>query len=221
MAYTPRWESRKNDVLAIAEQVKAAHPAAWDELKVPGQESRTYINLVSIACLEAGIQAGVNLKRGGPQQSIDVLAFPNQTGVADSTQTYAGLELVDIVGGAEGPNPSLGWGDVTQKTIDAGVKGGWVAGSVSQPQPGPQPGPVQPYPDEPKWWGAIFTPAVLATYAEAKRPFPDHADDAVTLDGFRHWSRTAYDIRDGMTKEDAMTKRIKELRGELGLPAKG
>ena len=44
------------------------------------------------------------------------------------------------------------------------------------------------------------------------------ADDRVTIDGFRHWSRTAYDIRDGMTKEAAMAKRLKELRAELGLP---
>jgi len=86
----------------------------------------------------------------------------------------------------------------------------------------PGPTPVQPYPDEPSWWGAVFTPNIQAQYAEAHRSFPDTNTTPegirATLDGFRWWSRTGYKIRDGMTKEAAMADTIKELRSVLGLP---
>lgn len=131
MNYESKWTDRKKDVLDLAALVKSQHPNAWDEVKVPGQPSRRFINLVSLACLAAGIPGGVNLKRGGPQQSLDALAFPNDTGARDSTGTYPGVEIIDIVGGAEGPNPSLGWTDVTQVTIESGNPGGWKAGSLA------------------------------------------------------------------------------------------
>lgn len=135
--YQSQWIAKKGDVLAIAQRVKIANPEAWNEIKIKGQTSRRYINLVSAECLAAGIPAGVNLKRGGPEESIDVLAFPNESGCGDATGTYAGLELIDIGMNAEGSEeipplePSLTWNDVTQKTIDGGAKGGWKAGSVS------------------------------------------------------------------------------------------
>lgn len=130
MAYQPQWIARRDEILSIANDVKIANPAAWNELKIPGQEKRTFINLVSIALIEAGIPGGVNLKRGGPKQSIDALALPNDTGARDSTGTYLGVEIIDIVNGAEGANPSLTWHDVTQVTIDSGNGGGWKAGSL-------------------------------------------------------------------------------------------
>lgn len=210
MAYQPIWVARKNEILKIAHDVALANPDAWNELKIPGQESRTYINLVSIACIKVGIPAGVNLKRGGPQESIDALAFPNNTGAGDSTGTYAGLEIVDIVGGAEGPNPSLTWGDVTQKTIDAGTIGGWKSGSV-EGEPIPQP-PSFPYPDEPTAVLA-YEKRVEQSYKAVGRKFPDENDP----DAFRHFARYGYSCR-GMAEPEAANKHIKELREELGAP---
>lgn len=71
--------------------------------------------------------------------------------------------------------------------------------------------PVQPYPDESAWWGAVYEPGVAACYREAGSTFPDSAA------AFRWFSRCGYSIRDGMTKEAAMDKHIKELRAALGL----
>jgi hypothetical protein len=136
MAYTSVWIDERPQILAIVNRVKEQFPAAWNELKIPGQESRQFINRVSIALIEAGIPGGVNLKRGGPQQSIDALAFPNPTGARDASGTYKGVEIIDIVNGAEGSNPSIGWGDVTQVTMDSGNPGGWKAGSLSGETPG-------------------------------------------------------------------------------------
>lgn len=216
MPYQPLWTSRKAEILAAAARVQTNNPAAWQELKVPGQTSRAYIQLVAADCQSTvSPEIGCNLKRGGPEMSLDVLAMPNPTGCVDATGTYPGLELIDIVGGAEGPNPTLGWLDQTQKTMDAGVSGGWVTGEPAEPVL------VEPYPSEPNWWGAVFTPTIRAQYTEAGRVFPDTnttpAGIDATLAGFRWWSRTGYKIRDGMTKEVAMADTVQELRKELGL----
>lgn len=211
MAYTSTWSDRKDDILKIAAMVKESNPAAWEELKVLGQKSRTFINLVSMSLMNAGIPAGVNLKRGGPEESIDVIALPNATGAKDSTGKFSGLELIDLVGGAEGPNPSLIWGDATPATIAAGVSGGWKAGSLS-PTPGPSPTPSFPYPDETTYWKA-FQDSVKRIYKEAGRDFPDPND----MDAFRRFSRCGYECR-GMEASKAAEKHLKELRQELGLP---
>lgn len=213
MSYQSIWILKKNEILACAEKVKTSNPSAWEEVKVPGQKSRTFISLVAAECQKAvSATIGCNLKRGGPEVSLDVLAMPNDTGAVDATNTFTGLELIDIIAGAEGPNPSLVWGDATQKTIDAGVPGGWI--KAPTPQPEPSPTTVQSYPSESPdggWWGQVADVQIAATYARKQQPYPS---DQKSL---RWIGRIAYDIRDGMTKEESLAKHIKELEQELGL----
>lgn len=81
-------------------------------------------------------------------------------------------------------------------------------------QPIPVPPTVQPYPSESPdggWWGQVADVQIAATYARKGRPYPS---DQKSL---RWVGRIAYDIRDGMTKEDSLAKHIKELEVELGL----
>lgn len=81
------------------------------------------------------------------------------------------------------------------------------------PGPAPQPPPTsQPYPDENAWWGGYYELEVAKLYFEAGLPFPDNSA------AFRWFTRVAYDIRDGMTKEAAAAKHLKDLRKALGLP---
>lgn len=214
MAYQSLWVSQRRAILEVAERIKAQHPQAWAEVKVPGQSSRMFISLVAAECQRTiSADIGCNLKRGGPDVSLDVLAMPNSSGARDASGKFPGLELVDIIGGAEGgpsnPEPQIVWGDVTQKTIDAGVPGGWVQSGGTTPEPVPS--PIQPYPDEQAWWGAVYEPAVAACYREAGSVFPDNSA------AFRWFSRCGYSIGNGMTKEAAMEKTIKELRSALGL----
>lgn len=210
MAYQPLWTSKRQAILDVAERIKAQHPAAWDEVKTPGQKSRTFISLVAAECQKTiSAEIGLNLKRGGPDVSLDVLAMPNPTGARDASGKFPGLELIDIINGAEGPNPSLVWGDATPKTIDAGVPGGWVQSASATP--GPAPSSIQPYPDENAWFGGVYEPAVAACYREAGSVFPDNSA------AFRWFSRCGYLIGNGMAKEAAMEKCIKELRAALGL----
>ena len=219
MAYQSLWASKRQAILDVAERMKAQHPAAWEEVKVPGQPSRTFISLVAAECQKTiSADIGCNLKRGGPDVSLDVLAMPNSSGARDATGTFHGLELVDIIGGAEGgssnPEPQLVWGDVTQKTIDAGVPGGWVQSAGTTP--GPVPSPIQPYPDESPdggWWGQVFDVEAAKRYKAAGRVYPDPGDPR----SLRWCGRVAYDIRDGLTKEASLEKHMKELDQQLGI----
>ena len=214
MAYQSLWASKRQSILDVAERIKAQHPQAWAEVKIPGQPSREFISLVAAECQRTiSAEIGCNFKRGGPEVSLDVLAMPNSSGARDATGTFPGLELVDIIGGAEGgsshPEPTIIWLDQTQKTIDAGVPGGWIQSGGTTP--GPAPGLIQPYPDENAWFGGVYEPAVAACYREAGSVFPDNSA------AFRWFSRCGYSIRDGLTKEAAMDKTVKELRAALGL----
>lgn len=219
MAYQSQWKERSGEILAIAAQVREQHPDYWEALKIHGTQDRRFINETSVRCIKSGIPAGVNQKRGTQGDSIDALALPNPTGVAAAVGPYPFVEIIDIVGGAEGgpgSTPTLVWGDVTQATIDKGEKGGWKAGVVNGEQPVPIPPvppaqPVQPYPSEPDWWRQVFDVEVAKRYALKGRPYPDGPDSLT-------WStRTAYMIRDGMTKEAALEKYLKELEQALGL----
>jgi len=145
MAYQSAWITKKDLILAAANRVKTANPVAWEEVKVPGQTSRTFISLVAAECQQTvDVGIGCNLKRGGPETSLDVLAMPNASGARDATGTFLGLELIDIIGSAEGPDASIAWGDVTQKTIDSGNPGGWIKSASSVPGPTPPPAVLPP-----------------------------------------------------------------------------
>lgn len=80
------------------------------------------------------------------------------------------------------------------------------------PAPVPPPASSQPYPDENVWWGGYYELEVAKLYFEAGRPFPDNSA------AFRWFSRVAYLIGQGMTKEAAAAKQLAELRAALGLP---
>lgn len=210
MTYTPAWNARQNDIMKAAERVRAANPGAWEELKVPGQKSRRFISLVAAECqATVSNDVGCNLKRGGPDVSIDVLAMPNETGCADATGTFPGLELRDIVNGAEGPNPSITFGDATPATINSGNPGGWIKSATTQPPPETS----TPYPGDDVWDAVGYT--LFADYAEAgQAPNP--------LMG-RWFGRTIWDATEGdgtrvLTVDESIAKHRREWRSALGLP---
>jgi hypothetical protein len=64
---------------------------------------------------------GRNGKRGNADDlSHDAIAYRN-------VNSPFGVSIVDIIGGAGGPDPSPAWIDQTQATIDARTRGVWVA----------------------------------------------------------------------------------------------
>jgi hypothetical protein len=219
------------DLTETIEAARKAYPKQWATAHNGTPQSEDFIKLV-VPMLSAedvrrrdladpknaphAPRIGLNGKRGNPKDlsddAINILGEGN-----GHTPDGVPCQVVDIIARAGAPNAEPAWIVFTDPKDSSGA---WVSPTAAPtPEPIPQPptAPVQPYPDEPEWWGKVFTPAVIGLYKEANRPFPDHGDDSVTLDGFRHWSRTAYDIRDGLTKEAALAKRIAELRKELGL----
>jgi hypothetical protein len=100
---------------------------------------------------------GRNGKRGNADDlSHDAIAYRN-------VNSPFGVSIVDIIGGAVGPDPSPAWIDQTQATIDARTRGVWVAprgvlppcltgAVVPVPNPGtpaPSPGTPAPSPGTP------------------------------------------------------------------------
>ena len=214
MAYVSQWDHLKTEILDNAKHVRAQHPDAWEEVKVPGQRSRRFINLVALSCQAlVHTDIGCNLKRGGPELSLDVLAMPNASGCRDATGKFAGLELIDIVISAESPSASIGWIDVTQATINAGVPGGWKQPTEHEAPPVVVPPvPSFPYPDEPTTVKR-YQDRVRAAYNAVGRVFPDPNDS----DAFRHFTRYGYSCG-RMPEPEAANKHITELRQELGAP---
>lgn len=70
------------------------------------------------------IRFGLNGKRGNVNDpSMDALSFRNP-------MIPGGVEVIDVVAGAGGPQPRPAWIDVTQATLDAGTTGAYI-----QPEP--------------------------------------------------------------------------------------
>jgi hypothetical protein len=224
MAYQPRWNTRRDEIVAIANRVAAEYPAAWNELKIHGQTSRTFINLLALACQQRmkdltvgkvtlkAADVGCNGKRGNPRDlSIDVLAFPNDSGAADASGKFAGLELVDMVAGAEGgpgSSPSISWTDVTQATISGGARGAWVQ-PVGSLKPSPADGdkkPAVPPPAtiKPREQFAKEFREVNDFYASAKglqRPGGMVINGAADIGAMTQWG---YDLMTGATPKDVI-----------------
>lgn len=90
---------------------------------------------------------GRNGKRGNPDDlSHDAIAFRNPS-------SPFGVSIVDIIGGAGGPDPRVAWIDQTAETIRQGTRGVWVkptgslppcltGGPVPAPTPTPAPTPA-------------------------------------------------------------------------------
>lgn len=95
-------------------------------------------------------------------------------------------------------------------------------GVVDPPAPPPPPvhvcppcppvPPTFPYVDESGADGRLFLSLVKQAYRDAGRTFP-HANDA---EAYWHFARLGYDCR-SMPAADAITKRIAELRAQLGV----
>lgn len=106
----------------------------------PGLIRNAHAFTAAVACELRATDAkwGRNGKRGNANDlSDDVVAWRNPA-------VPWGCSIVDIIGGAGGPNPSPAWIDQTHATADGGTVGAWVApdcAAVPDPGPGPDPAP--------------------------------------------------------------------------------
>lgn len=137
MGYSSAWIGKKDEILGIVRNVAAKNPEDFklagkrnpDGSEVPGND--VFIKKAAIEVAKVYVDCGNNGKRGDVNNmSRDVLVFPNPAGARDATGRYLGLEIIDVIVGAGGANPSVDWTDVTQATIDSGNPGAWIKPSL-------------------------------------------------------------------------------------------
>lgn len=152
----------KGQIVEVCEQVAQENPTAWRQAHNGNfDETSTRYNDLCVQALRArGIFAGCNGKRGGEQRSDDILAFglTDTRGARDASGRFTSMAIIDYIGGAGGPNPSVGWNDVSAASpgrfLDPqglpSVDGGGTPAPQPGPAPTPQPGPEPPQPPPPR-----------------------------------------------------------------------
>lgn len=114
--YTPdQLRALQPVALSVGEATRVAYPAAWRNAHAAGEpQGSEFVRRWALALREQGINACVNGKRGTDTLSQDVLVFPvTEGGNRDTSGRYAQIAIIDVIAGAGGPSPTLGWGDVS------------------------------------------------------------------------------------------------------------
>ena len=184
----------------------AQHPEAFKNAHSGNEHTEDFVRIVAAHLNGLDPNVGLNGKRGNKDDiSDDAINILDDEDGPGTTPAGERCWVVDFIYSAGAPNAAITWNPIPDAE---GSSGAWV-------QPGPPPddtGAVYPYPDEPTT-GKAYQSRVKATYTEAKRAFPDPADE----DAFRHFMRYGYSCR-YMPEPDASNKHIDELRADLGLP---
>ena len=166
MAYQSIWNHKTEDIERVLHEVKDEYPQAWQAAHNPQRgdkrQREEYCQRVCARLREIGIPAGMNGKRGNPDDlSEDIIALPNVDahgrtfgGALDTSGRYAAIEIRDIIASA-GPdrhgnqNGRPAFGDVTEETIRLGTVGCYVEPTPQSGQRPPVGGTPTDPPDEP------------------------------------------------------------------------
>lgn len=149
MPYQSIWNHKRDIFEQVLEEQRAAHPHAWQAAHNPQRgdkrQREEYCQRVCARLREFGIPAGMNGKRGNPNDlSEDIIALPrtDRDGAPDTSGRFPSIEIRDVIASAgpdrdgnQGGRPYFG--DVTQATLDKGEGGCYV-------EPTPQNGGVRP-----------------------------------------------------------------------------
>lgn len=196
----------------VVTQCKNEFPTEWANAHTGNANTDDFIKIVAARIHAMDPRVGNNGKRGNLTDiSDDALCFFGEGAdhVINSAGTRFPASVIDVIGGAGGPNPQPAWNVVSDP--NAPIKTGFVEPGSTPSEPVPVPTPGQPYPDEQTWWPQVFDVEVSRRYAAKGLAYPDNAK------AFRWASRTSYDIADGLTKEASLSKHLKELEQELGI----
>jgi hypothetical protein len=201
---------------ADVSRIASENPEAFANCHTGNAHTEDFIRIVAAELHAKDSNVGLNGKRGDPNDiSDDAINILDPDDGPGTTPEGDRCWVVDVVVSAGAPNATPGW---NPQPDAEGSTGAWVKPGAP-PTSGGGSGEVQPYPSEDPnggWWGQVFDKAVAQLYADAGRVYPDPNDQK----SLRWCGRTAYDIRDGMTKEDALAKHLKELKVALGIQPK-
>ncbi len=157
---------------------------------------------------------GPGASAGGDISDPSILASDYLLSVRAGEEGYTPHSKPGVWGGHCNPafaieNVWANWWDVPNAVAIANGFKQIRMGGTSIPDPQPGEPMLQPYPDEPTWWKQ-YEDKVVGLYKAAGRDTLDPA-------AFRWFSRPAWDIAAGMTKEAAEEKHLAKLREALGL----
>lgn len=149
----------------IGNYLVGAYPDAWRNAHNGAEPSGSeFVRRWALACRDAGIDCGINGKRGTDTPSQDVLTLGvDRAGANDTSNTFDWMLIADVIAGAGGPNPSIGWNDVSAASqgryivpwLEPHEQPGPAPGPDPDPGPGPGPGP-DPTPTPPPHNDAAF-----------------------------------------------------------------
>lgn len=122
----------------IVAALAAEYPQEFADCHRPERGDRAWAFIRRVAWVlhsTVDIRFGLNGKRGNVDDpSMDAVSFRNP-------MIPGGVEVIDVVAGAGGPNASAAWQDVTEATLAAGTTGAYIA---PEPVTGQKPPVVTP-----------------------------------------------------------------------------
>lgn len=134
----------QSTVAALAAQ----YPAEWRAAHTGGPQTEAFIRRLAWELHQRDPRFGLNGKRGNPSDiSDDAICFDgvSEKGDTDPTRGGAPVTVLDVIGGAGGPNPTPQWGAVgpaTPQPHAAWVRPSPVGGELPMPSPPPVPTPA-------------------------------------------------------------------------------
>lgn len=201
---------------AFIEQLARDNPNTFQCAHTPAPCGHNFVKLV--ACKlnpEPSLGPwGLNGKRGNPRDlSYDALNYRG-VGVGTDITTGGAVTVIDFIGGAGGPTPTVGW--LTWPNDPEASSGAWVKPICKGDVPVDSPGPVAPPAAKPYPGDEFFVLHVGSWLVH------DYAEAGQTLNaGSVVWiSRTIWRyVNEGMTIEQSTAESRKQWRAALGLPA--
>ena len=206
------------NMLAEVERLKTKFPQAWKDAHTGNANSEGFIKLLAAHLHAINPAFGLNGKRGNPHDiSDDAINFKGEGADFDPTNDNAPCTVIDVIGGAGGPNPVPTWAVVTNAATPVGAA--WVRPSgpippvtpTVTPTPTPPPPKYPPYPADESVFDAVGT-ALFNDFAQAQQaPNPQMI----------RWAfRVAYSwlTTEPTDLKGALAKTRNEWRGLLRLP---
>jgi hypothetical protein len=218
----------------LVNEVEAArqkYPEAWRNAHTGNAQTEDFIRLcVRDIRAKHGHRWGLNGKRGNPNDiSDDIIANQGEGTAVDVTNGNSPMEIIDVIGGAGGPNPQPVWNPGPGGLGDRGAFVGTfsvpdVGGGTPAPGPGPDPCtacktelaalkansvPKVGYPGDAVWdeFGRVYE-------SDVRR-----AGQTLNAQSFRWAGRTIHDdYMEGLTLEASIAKHRREWCDILGIP---
>lgn len=198
--------------IQTVERLAAQYPAEWAAAHTGGPQTEAFIRRLASVLHAIDPRFGLNGKRGNPNDiSDDVVCFDGEAsgGDYDPTRNNVPVTVIDVIGGAGGPNPVATWNHPLKPSAAAWVKPGPVSGGVVTPVEPSKP-VKKPYPGDAYFIDAIGTPLELDYMISGQR---------LNAGAATWFARAIWDhVNEGLTIEASVAKHRAEWRAALGLP---